>query len=362
MTLRCNTRTIRLAYLGLRTMAIGGLGGALFWSVGLPAAWLSGAMVAVAVAALAGVRLHQPERLRNAFFVCIGITMGAGVRPEVVERVWEWPVTIAMLIATIVGVLMATYIFQRHVAGWDRETAFFAAVPGALGFVMALIPAYPQADPVRIALAQTVRLFVLIAVLPLFLSGNAPALPHPGADGVALGWAGLAGFGVCAAGFGWAAARLGVPAGWLTAPFFLSAGVNASGLFYVALPPVLDALALIGLGAWIGGRFADITISRLMRLLTVSLGAIVVGMSVALAMSGLAWWTLDKPFGQLLLAFAPGGLEAMALLAFLLDLDPAFVAAHQLIRYIGMLFLIPLLARRVLGRPKGPIAGGNRAR
>jgi len=355
--------------LALRTLAIGGLGGAVCMLAGLPAAWLSGGMLAVALAALARVRVAQPQGLRDAFFVVLGITIGAGVRPETLARMGEWPVTMAMLLATVVAVLLATYAYQRRVAGWDRETAYFAAVPGTLGLVMALMQSYPRAEPVRVALAQTVRLFVLVAILPSLIPGDG-SLPVPdGPDPRALGPAGLVPFLGVASLLGWGAARLGVPAGWLTAPFFLSAAANASGLFVVVLPPWLVALSMVGLGSWIGSRFADVSLALLARLFTVSLGAFAVGMGIALAMSGFVAWGLGLPFGQVLLAFAPGGLEAMTLLAFLLNLDPAFVAAHQLARYIAMVVLIPAITRRVLGPPAalaargtGPAGAGGKGR
>ena len=73
------------------------------------------------------------------------------------------------------------------------------------------------------------------------------------------------------------------------------------------------------------------------------------GISLAAAYSVSSWISL--PFGQLLLAYAPGGLEAMIMMAFILDLDPAFVAAHQLVRYIGMILILPFLTQRLLGSP-----------
>ena len=50
------------------------------------------------------------------------------------------------------------------------------------------------------------------------------------------------------------------------------------------------------------------------------------------------------------LAFAPGGLEAMTIMAFALNLDPAYVAAHQIARYIGLVLLMPAVTGLVLHR------------
>lgn len=336
------------------TLALGALGGGIFHVLGLPAAWLSGAMVLVAVAVLSGIPCAMPNGLRDALFVVLGLTMGSGVKPETIARIGEWPVTMALLVVSVVAILGATYLFQRRVAGWDKPTAYFAAIPGALSYVMILTLSYPRADAMRVVMAQSFRVFVLVAVLPAIIVGSDthglglppqvdPLPPHM----LAL----LAAAGLAA---GYAFNRAGVPAGWLTGPFFLSAIVNAAGWVQVELPQWLSLPALVGLGCVIGCRFTNLSPREFARMLGVSLGAFIVGMSIATAISGLIWALFGLPFGQLLLAFAPGGLEAMTLLAFLLNLDPAFVAAHQLVRYVGMVLLLPLITRRLLGPPEKP--------
>lgn len=45
---------------------------------------------------------------------------------------------------------------------------------------------------------------------------------------------------------------------------------------------------------------------------------------------------------------APGGLEAMMILSFLLGLDPAYVGPHQFARFVGISILLPFIARKYL--------------
>ena len=54
---------------------------------------------------------------------------------------------------------------------------------------------------------------------------------------------------------------------------------------------------------------------------------------------------LDMPFGQVWVAFAPGGVEGMAAMALALDFDPAYVAAHHLLRLLALALVLPLLMR-----------------
>ena len=55
----------------------------------------------------------------------------------------------------------------------------------------------------------------------------------------------------------------------------------------------------------------------------------------------------------MILAFAPGGIEVMTIMAFALHLDAAFVAAHQLVRFLMITVYAPLLMKR--GRPLSDI-------
>jgi uncharacterized membrane protein AbrB (regulator of aidB expression) len=59
------------------TLLVAFVGGWLFDLARFPAGWMAGAMVAVAVAALAGRPMHMPTLLARGFFIALGITVGA---------------------------------------------------------------------------------------------------------------------------------------------------------------------------------------------------------------------------------------------------------------------------------------------
>ena len=104
------------------------------------------------------------------------------------------------------------------------------------------------------------------------------------------------------------------------------------------------------LGVMIASRFTDFTFAEFRQ----ALGEGFSGFLIALAISAAGALTVSLlgglPFALTLLAFSPGGLEAMTIMAFALDLDPAYVGAHQVARYVGMALLMPLLTGLVLRR------------
>jgi hypothetical protein len=73
-------------------------------------------------------------------------------------------------------------------------------------------------------------------------------------------------------------------------------------------------------------------------------------MAVAAAGAALTSLLGGLPLPLTLLAFAPGGLEAMIIMAFALGLDPAYVAAHQIARYVGLVLLMPFVTGAIIGR------------
>jgi len=333
------------------TVLVGAFGGTVFYLLGLPAAWLSGAMVFVAVATLAGIRTAIPDPVRDALFFLVGISMGAGVSPDVAGRIAEWPVSMGLLAVVVVLVTLAGYLVLHYGAHWSKETAYFGAIPGALSYVIALA-SDRGADLPRIASSQSLRLFVLVAILPFAVvssngtqEGGGGALAHSTLMEIALGLP------LCLLA-SLAAVRLKVPGGWMTGAFFTSAGLNASGVWTLVLPQYVVLPCFVMMGAMIGCRFAAMTFRQFVAVLGASLAAFSAAFLTSIAGALLVSALVDIPFGQALLAYAPGGLEVMTLLAFMLDLDPAFVAAHQIARFTAMVLLLPFVTGLILGRQR----------
>ena len=82
------------------------------------------------------------------------------------------------------------------------------------------------------------------------------------------------------------------------------------------------------------------------QLLPASLGAFAIGITLSGLAGLVALDLLGISFGKIALAYAPGALEALTVLAFQFDLDPAYVAAHHVVRFMCLAMIVPILARR----------------
>ena len=89
----------------LLTAAGGGIGLSL---IGFPGGLVSGSMLAVAVAALAGRPMKVPLALARPCFLLVGILLGAVVTPETLRGIATWPVSIALLVVSAIVMYTVT--------------------------------------------------------------------------------------------------------------------------------------------------------------------------------------------------------------------------------------------------------------
>ena len=151
------------------TLAVAAVGGLTLGLLGMPAGFLSGSILAVAAASLAGRPMLMPTPLMRVLLVLIGISLGSVVTPETLHGMATYPLSIAALIAAMACVSVAGAAYLRVVHGWDKITAYLAAAPGGLSQVMALA-AELDADVRAIAIVQTMRVVIIAVGLPAGLS------------------------------------------------------------------------------------------------------------------------------------------------------------------------------------------------
>src|ERR1700730_9318063 len=157
------------------TLVIGALGGLLFLWANLPGGLISGAMMAVGIAALAGRPLAMPPILTQIVLLLLGISLGSLVSRQLIQHMSSYPLTIGLLaLATFCSTFASSFYLQRF-HGWDQTSALLAGSPGALSQIT-ILAVEKGADVAGIAVVQTMRVIILTAALPLLvaLSGISP--------------------------------------------------------------------------------------------------------------------------------------------------------------------------------------------
>lgn len=87
----------------------GGLGVGL---TGVPGGYLSGSILAVAGAALAGRPMVIPASIVRTIFVLLGVSLGSVMTPQMLQGMAKYPVSIAILLVAMacVGIACALYL------------------------------------------------------------------------------------------------------------------------------------------------------------------------------------------------------------------------------------------------------------
>lgn len=330
------------------TLVFAAVGGLTFGLLGMPAGYLSGSILVVAIAALAGRPMRVPAPMMRVLLVLIGISLGAVVTPETLRGMATYPLSIGVLIAATAVISVVGTAYLRTVHGWDTVTAYLAAVPGGLSQVMALAIEL-KADVRAVAIVQTIRVVIIAVGFPALLS----ALGLVGQAQRSLGGTfevaqldELAILVAASTAMAYAAYRVRFSGGLLFGAMLTSAALHGSDTLHVVLPWWLTYAVMIAFGAVSGARFANTPLRMLLHYVGAAFGSFATALVITAVFAAVLVQMLTVPLAEVMIAYAPGAVDAMLLLALALNLDPVYVGAHHLARIFFVLLTMPIVVRR----------------
>lgn len=342
-------------------LSLGLAGGLVAGWLGLPLPLLLGALIVIGVVSVLdwrpfGVRPAIPQKVRVATIPVIGVAIGSSLTPEIVGQMAGWWPSLLLMVVFVPIAHWIGFVIYSRLGGVDRSTAYFASMPGGLLEALEMGERH-GADMAMLTLLQFLRLILCIVTVPILFAfvlggpvGSAAGVTLQGADLPIGPWdvVLLLGAGIIGA---WGGIRIGLPAGIMTGPLVLSGILHATGLTHVPPPFWVIALAQWIMGVGLGARFAGLPRSALPR--AMGLSALATGASLLLAGGAallLAGLITEKP-QAVILAFAPGGVSEMSLVAISLQVGVVFVAAHHLARIVLAIACAQIFLRRVLPPP-----------
>ena len=338
----------------LWSFALGIVAGLAAYGVGLPLPWMLGPMIATTIAASAGLPINQPKSWPMVALPIIGVMLGSRITAEIVEQAGQFTLTLILLVPFVFVACGLSFLFYRKVAGFDRVTAYYAAMPGGLNDMM-ILGAAAGGDDRRIALAHAARVLCVIGFVALFF-GFVLGVRSANAGG---GWVGLTDLGLSEAGWLLFSVALGIPLGLalrlpaapMLGPMLVSGAVHVAGLVELPPPDLLVIAAQIVLGVRIGARFNGVAAGMIVRDLGFGAVSSIMMISVALIFAWVASYASGVEMTQSFLAFSPGGFIEMSLLALALGQEVAYVSFAHMARILLVIFGAPVAYRMIWGRP-----------
>ena len=324
------------------------------------AALLGGIVAAATVAVVLRFSGKMPAAPSLLSKVILGVTIGALVNPESLSAIGTNAVGVTgVLVATIAASVVAGKVLSRF-TGVDEATSQMGMIAGGASGVVAMSDD-TGADARLVALMQYIRVYLVIAALPLAALvlpdeasavGPGQAAAHSGSVAIGLGLTAACMLVVLLLG-----RVVNIAAGTLLIPMLAAAVLSLWAPDHVPdLPDLVRNLALLVIGLQIGLQFTLDSLRMARRLLPLVLG-LMVGLIAACAGLGLvlASVTGRSPLDGYL-ATTPGGLIAVLGVALDKNVDTAFITSIQVIRLLVMMLMGPLFAAWLGRRARAPEA------
>ncbi|MFL1583571.1 AbrB family transcriptional regulator [Stutzerimonas stutzeri] len=323
------------------TPLIGAFGGWLASLANWPLPWMVGSLLAVIAVRCSGWLVSEVPRGRQVGQWIVASAIGLHFTGEVMREVLaHFGVILAGAVGTLLLGLIGIFILLR--SGSDRATAFFASMPGGASEMVVLANRH-QAEAASVAAAHSLRLLLVVLIVPALFTWGLPTVAAPPAAPVSWPWlAVLLPAGGLLALF-WK--RLGQPNPWMLGPLTACALASVAFDLHIGLPGWAGALGqwLIGcsLACHFDRPFFRSAPAFLLRILLFTLLA----MLVAAALGGALGWLTALDEVSLMLGMMPGGITELCLTAEALQLSVALVTAVQVLRLFLVMFLAEPLFR-----------------
>lgn len=342
-------------------LGLGAIGGFVAERLTIPLPWMLGPMIVCTVASIFGAPVKGPMPLRPLMVTVLGVMLGSGFAPEMLDRAGQWAISLSLLAVYVAVGGACCYPFFRRVAGYDRPTAYFAAMPGGLNEMM-IVGKEMGGDDRRIVLTHASRILLTVLTIPiLFRLTSEIDMTDRSRFGVGLTDVALRDYvllGLCTLGLP-VARWLKIPAPMLVGPMLASATLHLSGVTSAQPPMLIVNTAQWVMGTIIGCRFAGSERAEVLRTILMSVGSTAILLSVTAVFAVTVYLISDTPIESAVLAYSPGGLAEMSLVALALGVDVAFVATHHVVRIIYVVIAAPLAYRKFTGDTASPCPPDN---
>ncbi len=336
---------------GLRLVALfafSAAGGVAAYFLGLPVPFLIGSALVSAALGIFGFAPGQvPASISIWARITIAVLIGASIQIELLDRLPEIGLAAALVPVQVALVLAAGSALLRRITDMTPSERLLGALPGGFGSVILSVESLGH-DVRRITMYHAIRVLAIVTLVPLSLAWGL-SVDGTGAPAARIGVLDLsaaeASLFLLTALAGWALARATrLPGGPILLPLALAIAVELTfGLPEV--PREAIPAAQIVLGALVGFRFAEGGLTTLRDALWTGVLLMAVVLITSLAPVAILHFATDAPLSLSILAFAPGGVPEISVLALSLGLDPAFVVTIHVWRMVIVLAMLPFLLR-----------------
>ncbi|EMN4127840.1 MULTISPECIES: AbrB family transcriptional regulator [Providencia] len=324
---------IRLLKMGLGIAICALIGGTLTY-LGVPLALMFGPIIAVIVFNRFNIQFAIPKYTLTFVQISLGTSVGLMFNQVSLGQAENLFLLLLLLIVCLAVQFSFSYFWFHRKVGWTKQEAMLGSVPGAMAAILALTD-HTHTPPQKIVISHTIRLIILILLAGIVVGSHGdpqPLIVLPSLTLEATFW--LTVIVLTGLGLGLVLQRMHVPA-----PFMLTS-LGAATLIQgwldvqIHFPVMITELSMVLIGMNIGNHFIVFPLSSLIKNIYSSAQVVVINIFLTLLITLFAAWVTGYPLSVLLLAWAPGSMEAMTFAAITMNLDAGFVMSNHIIRMV----------------------------
>lgn len=328
------------------TLLVSAIGAGAFWLLNLPLPFLFGPMFGCLAMALLGMPLKGVSPAETLSRTILGVAAGASITPETLSLIPSMAASLALVPLYVAAIGAVGVPYFRKVCGYDKATAWYAAMPGGL-VEMVQFGSEAGANIRSLSLIHATRVTIFITVAPAILlwafgaSLNNP--PGPPAVDIPIIQLALMAFAALA---GWKLASIvGMFGATILGPMIIAALLSLTGFIHNRPPAEAIIFAQFFLGTGVGAGYVALSFRELRKDVLAGMGFVVIIATLAVAFAQLVARTTNTDAMAGFLAFAPAGQAEMTMLAIAIGADLGFVITHHLLRMIFVVVGAPVTAR-----------------
>ena len=168
---------LRSTLLFLSAPLAGALGGLLASLANWPLPWMTGSLLAVILLRCSGCLCSPPPGSRQTGQLIVACAIGLHITtPDIAQMLSHLGLIVLGACGTFLLSLIGINLLTR--AGYDRATAYFASMPGGAS-EMAVIGARHSAGIANVVAAHSLRLLMVVLLIPALFTWSLPAVDAP---------------------------------------------------------------------------------------------------------------------------------------------------------------------------------------
>lgn len=326
------------------TFVVAGAAGGLVSLSGIPLGWMIGAMLAVIIVSLSGLPAAEPSPLMPYVKASVGTLLGATVTTAIFTAISQWwgSLVFLLLVMAISGFLC--YQVLHRALKFDRGSAALCAIPGGIT-EMIILSEQANADQTKVAIVHALRIALCVLMIPLLINSTMTldVVQRGVATSTEMSVIDWAWFVLCVGLSIMINRYIKLPAGLILVALVLCAVLHLTGVTHFQVPGYITNLIQVFIGINVGARFIGTTLKQLIHVLLAALVVVTIQISIAFGSALLIANYTDLNLIALILAYSPGGLAEMSMIALAMGIEVIFIGMHHLIRVLLALFMGPLL-------------------